>query len=182
MATPDGETPIENIKAGQEVYAFDFDTGKVETKNVTCLHPHFTFYWVDIQIGDRVITSTRAYRFWIENEHRWIPALELKSGMLVQLENGQTEEVKVVNLRDLDEPEATYNFEVEQDHDYFVGTAMVLVHNGSSDSTPGPNPALEGDPYHPASVRRRIKPPFEAAAHADPGIGRPTNPTRALFQ
>ena len=49
--------------------------------------------------------------------------------MEVQLENGQKEAVLANVLRPLSTPEITYNFQVENEHDYFVGPNQILVHN-----------------------------------------------------
>ena len=117
---------------GDKVYAYNFDSKKVVERKIEKLLPHFTYHWVDVTIGGEKITSTRAHRFWVEDSHQWLEAAKLKPGMEVRLDNGKQAKVESVVVRDLAKPEATYNIEVENDHDYFVGSLGVLVHNGIS--------------------------------------------------
>jgi len=45
------------------------------------------------------------------------------------LANGKYATIEVVETEELDTFETTYNFEVEDDHTYFVSSCNVLVHN-----------------------------------------------------
>ena len=56
--------------------------------------------------------------------------------MTVRLADGHSAGILAVSVRELDQPERTFNFEVHTDHDYFVGASKVLVHNGNSDGHP----------------------------------------------
>ncbi len=129
VSTPNGDVNIEDVKAGDEVWAFDFTTGKAVERKVTELMRNFTYYWVDVQVGGENIQATRRHPFWIENENRWVEAIDLKEGMSVRVLSGNTRTISGVHLRELQNSETTYNFEVETDHDYYVGQNSVLVHN-----------------------------------------------------
>lgn len=50
--------------------------------------------------------------------------------MTVRLADCRVAAVEAVTIRELDEPEPTFNIEVEGTHNYFAGANHVLVHNG----------------------------------------------------
>lgn len=135
VATPQGDVNIEDIKVGDKVYACDLQTGEVQEQTVTELLRNFTYYWADVQIGAEVIRATRSHPFWVESEQQWVEAADLKKGMMVRLENGDTMAVMNVSIVDLQQPQPTYNLEVNVDHDYFVGHSHILVHNGAGSYT-----------------------------------------------
>jgi Pretoxin HINT domain len=60
-------------------------------------------------------------------EGEWIKAAELKVGDPVLAKSGAW--TKVTAVSPIEKQETVYNFEVEEDHDYFVGAVGLLVHN-----------------------------------------------------
>lgn len=60
---------------------------------------------------------------------QWVIAGNLKAGHKVLLSNGKNGIISSVETEELDEPVATYNFEVEDYHTYYVGSEGILVHN-----------------------------------------------------
>lgn len=130
IATPNGLTDIEQIKAGDSVFAYDFQTGKVVEDRVEKTHKNFTYHWVNVDIDGETIQSTRSHPFWVESQQQWVKAVDLKSGMKVRLRSGRQGTVRATKPLDLTSAETTYNFEVAGEHDYFVGSKSVLVHNG----------------------------------------------------
>ena len=130
ISTPGGEKPIEQISAGDEVYAYDFGQDKVVASHVLAIYRNTTTEWDDLTFQDgETVHATPTHPFWIESMYAWVGASQLTPGMEVQLENGQEEAVLSNVLRPLSKPETTYNFQVENEHDYFVGTGQILVHN-----------------------------------------------------
>lgn len=148
VAAPNGDVKIEDIKVGDTVWAYDFATGTSVERKVTELKRNFTHYWVDVQVDGETIQATRGHPFWVESEKRWVEAADLKAGMSVRLLDGTTRVVSGVNVREVQEPETTYNFEVETDHNYFVGTTHVLVHNPYPISPQYPPPTPVGGNFH----------------------------------
>ncbi|MCZ8238882.1 MAG: polymorphic toxin-type HINT domain-containing protein [Leptospiraceae bacterium] len=66
--------------------------------------------------------------FWVEGKRAWVEARDLKSGDRVLLSNGK--EVAISGIRSYNvEATKVYNFEVADNHTYFVGEDGVLVHN-----------------------------------------------------
>ncbi|MGB0370139.1 MAG: RHS repeat-associated core domain-containing protein [Opitutales bacterium] len=147
VATPNGDVEIQDIEVGDIVYAYNFETGEVVEQEILQTYKNFTYYWVDIDVGDEVITATRKHRFWVESEETWIPAIDLKEGMSVLSQNGEELEIFSVNLRQIDDPQDTFNLEVEGDHNYFVGTSGTLVHNGYPESPQYPPPTQVGENF-----------------------------------
>jgi hypothetical protein len=130
VMTSNGAEAIEDIDEGETVMAYEFETGKLVSRTVTSTVEHFTYYWVDVDLGSETITATRGHRFWVESHKEWIEALYLQPGMIVREADGDMVPVRAVTVRELDTPEATFNFEVAEEHNYFVGDSRVLVHNG----------------------------------------------------
>lgn len=148
MSTPDGDVAIEDLKPGDTVFAYNFDSASVTQRKVLKTFKHFTYYWIDIQIGECSITATRFHKFWVESERAWIDAIDLEPDMVILLQDGSTSTVSSVSMRELENPENTYNLLVDVDHDYFVGVGHVLVHNGVTEidpskiQSPPPKPGL----------------------------------------
>jgi len=133
VSTPEGDRNIEDLKPGDTVFAYNQDTASVTKRTVLKTFKHFTHYWVDVQIGEKTIKATRFHKFWVENERAWVDAIKLEPGMVVLLQDGTTQKVESVSVLELEQPEDTYNLLVDVDHNYFVGTGHVLVHNGAPD-------------------------------------------------
>jgi hypothetical protein len=147
VSTPDGDKKIEEVKEGDTVFAYDFETKKVVERKVLETVRNFTHYWVDVQVGDETIQATRGHQFWVESEQQWIEAAFLKPGMTVRLQGERIAEVSGAVIRELQSPETTYNLIVEDEHNYFVGDAEVLVHNGYPESPMYPPPTQVGETF-----------------------------------
>jgi RHS repeat-associated protein len=137
VSTPAGEVEIQDLEIGDEVYAYDFETGEVAIRNVLGTPSNGTYTWIDIEIGGYTVTATRFHLFWVESEGLWIDAIDLEPSMVVRLQDGSLVEIISVDRREVVEREITYNLEVAEDHNYFVGELNILVHNGIPHNTPG---------------------------------------------
>lgn len=132
MHTPDGLVDIEDVEAGDEVLAYDEESGEVVVRRVEDTSTSWTERLVDVELSGETIASTGGHPYWEETTGRWVRADELRPGMMVRLRDGQTAEVRSVGARDgLVE---VHNFEVAGEHNYFVGESGVLVHNGGPES------------------------------------------------
>jgi len=134
----DGTTkPIEEIKEGDTVATRDPSTGKTETKQVvrTFKHPAhetITVQLTDSQTGEVVdtLTATPEHPFFVPGQGA-IPLGQLGIGTQVVTRSGPA--LVIASLVKHAHPQgvSVYNFEVEDDHTYFVGTASggAWVHN-----------------------------------------------------
>jgi hypothetical protein len=129
VSTPEGLRQIESIRAGELVYAFDFDSNTVAARKVTGLTRGATSNWVAIHVGQEVIRATGAHPFWVEELGEWVRAMELTAGVKLRLQDGQLVEVRSVEFFALNAKEATFNLSIEEAENFFVGNLRVLVHN-----------------------------------------------------
>ncbi|MGE3167176.1 MAG: polymorphic toxin-type HINT domain-containing protein [Planctomycetota bacterium] len=129
VATPEGDVPIEEIAAGCVVFGYDVETGQVMEREVVQVFRSSTRLWVEFVLDGETLVATPAHLVWVESQRDWIAAKSLEVGMELRLLSGEFRAVREVRVRVLEAPEATYNFEVREVHDYFVGHLAVLVHN-----------------------------------------------------
>jgi RHS repeat-associated protein len=131
VETPSGQVKIEEVNVGDEVLSYDLKEGRLVSRTVTDLVRKATQHWYVIGIGNNVIKVTGAHRFWVQNEARWVSARDLTAGMKLRHLDGTAVLVDSVDFEQLSQAEDTYNFEVEEDHNYFAGVAgcTVLAHN-----------------------------------------------------
>jgi hypothetical protein len=135
--TADGSRPIEQLRAGDIVLAFDFERNCPVERAVLEIFRNRTRHFYDIAVGGGVIHATGRHRFWEVNEGGWIAAGDLREGMCLRVHDGRPAAVDAVALReDLDSE--TFNLAIEGVSNYFVG-AGVLVHNQGTDIGLGGN-------------------------------------------
>ncbi|WP_369169735.1 polymorphic toxin-type HINT domain-containing protein [Streptomyces sp. R28] len=151
----DGETKdIEDIKVGDEVLATDPKTGETGPRKVIRLivtedDKYFNELSIATENGIDKLTATHEHPFWSPSERDWVEAGDLKPGMTLLTDDGDT--VIVTGNRPFTKHARTYNLTVDDLHTYYVlaGATPVLVHNSSC-------PAFKDDPYHPDQVQSRI--------------------------
>ncbi len=126
IATPSGFTDIEDLEAGDEVWAFDAETGELAVKKVSAIHHREVESSVELWAGDEHVTTTAEHPFWVDGRG-WATAKELAPGdVLWRLDGGTVEMEDVV---DQPWPLTVYNLEVEGFQTFFVSSAGILVHN-----------------------------------------------------
>lgn len=129
--TPKGKVKIENVIIGDIVWSYNFQKNERIERKVISVNRGSTKFWLKIRISsDDEIVATRFHKFWVQSEEKWIDAIDLKIGMSLKLSNGGAVTIQSVAVEKLEDFEVTYNFEVESDHNYYVGQQGVLVHNG----------------------------------------------------
>ena len=113
---------------------------------VTGTFAHASAAVVDIYVvgPNEPISTTANHRFWCENRHAFVPAVELCEGDLLRSLDG-TQRVRALDIRT--GRERVYNLEVQFEHVYRVLHEGILVHNagpcgplgntGSGSATPG---------------------------------------------
>ena len=128
VATVLGFAAIETIQAGDYVLAKDVDTGIVSYEPVLQTFVREVDETYTITIDGEEIETTAEHPFYVENEG-FVQAQDLEAGDNVETADGDTAEVDSVQKNELDESVLVYNFEVMDDHTYYVGETGVLVHN-----------------------------------------------------
>ena len=128
IATAAGHIAIEEIQAGDWVWATDPETGETELKQVVQTFRNETTELVHVTVNGEEIVCTPTHPFYVPQKG-WIAAIQLRAGDRLQLLNGEYVVIEQVQHEILESPVTTYNFEVEGFHTYFVGETGVLVHN-----------------------------------------------------
>ena len=135
--TADGLKNIEEIRVGDVVVSrSEHDpSGDNSLRRVTDLfvtHPK-RLLTVRYRTGDTVeeLTGTATHPFFVREQAGFVPAEELKVGWHFSLVDGQEATIEEIRETVAEEGASftTYNFSVEEEHTYFVGSAGVWVHN-----------------------------------------------------
>jgi len=119
---------IENIKAGDLVYAWNEETGEVELKPVVETYVNETNELVHLFINGEEIITTPAHPFYSPVKG-WTQATHLRAGDILVLVNGEYVVLEKIQHEILESPVTVYNFQVKDDHTYYVGELGILVHN-----------------------------------------------------
>jgi hypothetical protein len=135
VATVVGHIGIENIKEGDWVWATNPETGETALKEVVRLFRNETEEWIHVTVNGEEIICTPEHPFYSPVKG-WTNAVDLRAGDILVMLNGEYVVIEQVQHELLESPEATYNFEVEDYHTYYVGSTEVLVHNRCSDLGP----------------------------------------------
>ena len=128
ILTSSGYVAIENIRAGDMVWASDPETGETELKPVVQTFRNETTELVHVTVNGEEIICTKEHPFYSPVKG-WTAACRLRAGDILVLVNGEYVVVEQVQHELLESPVATYNFEVQDFHTYYVGKESVLVHN-----------------------------------------------------
>ena len=127
--TSDGLVCIEEISVGDEVLAYDYETGETELKEVLNVWVKETDEILHVSTSDgETIDTTTNHPFYVEDKG-WVAAGDLEIGDILVTAVGNKVEVTDLELEKLAEPILVYNLEVADFHTYFVGEYGVLVHN-----------------------------------------------------
>ena len=123
-----GYVAIENIKAGDYVWAWDEETGGTALKQVVETYINETTELVHVYVNGEDIVTTPTHPFYSPVKG-WTSAIHLKAGDILVLVNGEYVIVEQVQHELLEAPIKVYNFQVEGYHTYYVSNCAVLVHN-----------------------------------------------------
>ena len=128
VKTEDGQKNIEEIKAGERVYAKNTETGEEGYKEVVRVFVKEVNKLVHLQIGETKIDTTTNHPFWVVG-YGFKEAGDLGTGEKVLTATGEIKTITGVEVEELETPVTVYNFEVKDWHTYYVSELEVLVHN-----------------------------------------------------
>ena len=142
VETEDGQKPIEEIEAGDQVLSTDYETGETAYKTVLETYENETTELIHVHVNGEVIKATPSHPFYVA-KFGWTKAADLRAGDILVLSNGEYVVVEAVQHEILESPIKVYNFEVQDYHTYYVGENSVLVHNlCETDDVPSRKEAL----------------------------------------
>lgn len=132
VSTPNGLINIEDLKAGDLVYTYNEQTGKVEEKPIekTFVNPSKETATITFENGE-TIENTKPHPYYVVGKG-WTETKDLKLGDKILTQSGETE--KIVNIETNIKPKEilVYNLSIQDNHNYFVGNIKLLVHNSAS--------------------------------------------------
>ncbi len=165
VSTEDGPKAIEDIRAGQNVWACDLSTETWKLCNVSdTLNAIYHGDIVTLEVAGASIDATGNHPFWVLEgdelekrrmpEHvyalepgvigrsRWVDARDLRNGDLVLHRSGEFS--RITRIKSRPESMVVFNIRVEELHTYAVGRNEILVHNRPGDvvGPRAPRPAL----------------------------------------
>jgi RHS repeat-associated protein len=135
--TKRGIVPVEKIKVGDLVLSRNRATGKIEYKLVSALTKPHQDKLLEMRVEGEAkpLHPTADHPFWVKRgsakDGDWVEAGKMLVGDLVETIKGKW--VKVLSITPIPGQRTVYNFEVDDDHDYFVGSEGLLVHNAICD-------------------------------------------------
>jgi len=133
IKTSKGNIPIEIIRIGDKVLAYNFQEERTEEKEVKKLYSNWTNVYYDILIKGKSIYATSKHLFWSVDYSKWIPAKDIKVNLQLKTFSGNSIFINSISKQNNVNLQ-TYNFEVEDINNYFVGEDGVLVHNQNKPS------------------------------------------------
>ncbi|MFE6968223.1 polymorphic toxin-type HINT domain-containing protein [Isoptericola sp. NPDC057653] len=128
---PGDVTAIEDIRAGDKVYAHNLQTGADELQLVIETFVRTTTTLFHLTIAGQVVTTTDEHPFMVRNMG-WIFARDLQPGDILVTPDGTVTLDRIdIEHRDPGDAVTVYNIHVETHHNYYVlaGDLPVLVHN-----------------------------------------------------
>ena len=122
---------IEDVRVGDKVKSYNPATGKVSEKRVLQTFENEVDELVTVSTSDgQQVTATPGHKFYANND--WVSAEDLRAGDVLVNVNGKKVIVEQVQHELLDSPVKVYNFEVADNHTYFVGDGDgMAVHNSA---------------------------------------------------
>ncbi|MSS63124.1 polymorphic toxin-type HINT domain-containing protein [Velocimicrobium porci] len=131
--TESGRKAIQQIQAGDLVYARDEETGEVGLKKVKQVYETeaHTVYTITLGEGETEPIRTTNYHPFYEKEKGWVCAIQLQVGDRLCTIEGEEEVVTSIEKERVEEGVLVYNFEVEEWNSYYVAEGKVLVHNAA---------------------------------------------------
>ncbi|ULQ53233.1 eCIS core domain-containing protein [Flavihumibacter fluvii] len=127
VQTSSGAKRIDTVSAGDWVYTFDEENRNVVLKKVISTHVNRTKHFFHIQVKGSLIKATGGHPFYDPEKKAWIPIKHFSKGMKLFSQQGEQPLLEEISLEEFEE-QFTYNLSIDQNHNYFVGTG-ILVHN-----------------------------------------------------
>lgn len=146
---------IEEIQPGDIVLSYNEQTMKNEYSKVlqTMIH-NTTEEFYSLFIENEELQATGVHRFLItrNNKQEWIMASNLIKGDLVLFADGTLHEISKIKIKI--QTLTVYNFEVSNNHNYYVSKSQILAHNKGGGGGGGGKAATTKAATHKHEVHR----------------------------
>ncbi len=131
VETPDGPTPISEMRVGDLVLALDEETGELGYRAVTEVHTRsarvLALELVDDEAGASELLEVTGAHPLYERDRGWTPARELRPGDALFTSRGGWARVGTSTW--IDHDQLVWNLEVQGAHTFFAGDTGVWAHN-----------------------------------------------------
>lgn len=131
VLTIDGYKDIDKISVNDKVLSYNETTKQNEYKSVTKLfiHENMKDVLYTLVINGKIVEASSQHRFYVKTDdgYDWIAAKDLKVGYIVMDAAGNYYPITKITSKDI--VQDLYNLEVENNHNYYVTTSEILVHN-----------------------------------------------------
>ncbi len=154
--TSQGTRLIETLQPGDGVLAFDFAARRVVERTVRQVYRKRSDHFFRIAADGLEIQATGRHRFWTKDTHDWVPAADLKAGMMLQTrDNGMVQLDQIQLEESAGTVWETWNLSIDENPNYFVGPGLLVHNSGGFDSKlggtitiyRGTNPKYPGQVY-----------------------------------
>ena len=127
--TKNGYKNIEDIRVNDIVYSYNETTNKIELNKVTKTFIHEDIEIYNLYLNNEIIRVTPYHRFYVlrNSNYEWVTAKDLK--LTDKLFDINKKYIKINKIEYIKENNTVYNFEVANNHTYFVSENNILVHN-----------------------------------------------------
>jgi UDP-2,3-diacylglucosamine pyrophosphatase LpxH len=132
VATINGLKAIENIKSGEKVLSFNFNTMKTEYKPVVRTYLRKVKKLVHLSVEGEVIVTTEDHPFYVKGKG-FINASLLNVGTELLNNDGRLLIIDAIYREAECKETEVYNLQIDENHSYYVGKIYILVHNGGYD-------------------------------------------------
>jgi hypothetical protein len=141
VATEDGGKPIGDIKVGDDVLAYDEESGEVISGTVTAVWIHTDESIQHLTIDGERLETTPDHPFYTDTDE-WVAAGELQVGDRILKADGNYGTVEASET--VQQSQKMYNLTIDDEHTFFVGDGQWLVHNtcGREWQYPEAHPAI----------------------------------------
>jgi len=134
VETPQGEKPIGQLVVGDQVMAYNIDTGMIEVQSVEQVWIHNDTDLMDVtmtfmlghQSRQELLHTTSLHPF-LTQERGFVPVAQLQVGMHLLRADGSVG--TITRIQAVPETMVMYNLEVTNDHTFVVGAGQWIVHN-----------------------------------------------------
>lgn len=134
VETETGLKAIETIQKGEKVYSKDMKSGKIELQMVYSTFVSEKKILYIIRLGNERFEATEEHPFWIEGKG-WVNAGNIKLQDRMMDKNGYVIPVDSIETVETSGT-SVYNLSVNKNHNYFVGSSLILTHNKNCMANP----------------------------------------------
>jgi ribosomal protein L9 len=122
IRTPNGATPIEDLRVGDWVLSVpdnDPEAQPVARQVVETISNYLPL--LELTVANRIVRTTAEHPFWVRGRG-WTPAQELKVGDQLLTDEGQPIALQAIAGKNESAP--VYNVQVDAYHTYFIGSTL----------------------------------------------------------